>query len=285
VIGVGTWQLGGEWGHDFTQPEVDAILDQAADEGINLIDTAECYGDRVSEKLIGNYRERRRRERWIVATKFGHRFTGFLSREDDFSAGGAVRQLEASLRALRVETIDLYQFHSGSDEVFLNEDLWTALAREREAGKVRYLGVSIPSKGSVVQAREARRLGADVLQVVYNRLDQRPERDYFPYARNGDLGVLARVPLASGLLSGKYEVGSSFRPDDFRSSLGAERLERDLETVARLRRTEVPPGIPMARWALAWCLSNGAVSSVIPGCRNAEQVRANASAAELIPDE
>jgi aryl-alcohol dehydrogenase-like predicted oxidoreductase len=280
---VGTWQLGGEWGHDFTQPEVDGILDQAASEGINLIDTAECYGDHVSERLIGDYLKRRERGRWIIATKFGHYFTGFLERKDDFSPAGAINQLDASLRALRIETVDLYQFHSGSDEMFLNEDLWTALAGLQRLGKIRHLGVSIPSKGSEVQAREARRLGAEVLQVVYNRLDRRPERDYFPHARTGNLGILARVPLASGLLSGKYAAGAIFPADDFRSSLGAERIRRDLEAVARLRQTEVPPGASMAQWALAWCLSNPIVTSVIPGCKSREQVHANALAANLLP--
>ncbi len=281
VIGVGTWQLGGEWGHDYTQAEADAILDQAAADAINLIDTAECYGDHVSEKLIGDYLSRRNRDRWILATKFGHHFTGFLSRTADFTAAGAVAQMEASLRALRVDAIDLYQFHSGSDEDFLNEDLWEALAREQRAGKIRHLGVSIPSKGSEVQATEARRLGAEVLQVVYNRLDRRPEHDYFPHAQRGDLGILARVPLASGLLSGRYDTGALFPENDFRSSLGAKRLQRDLETVARLRETEVPEGVPMAAWALAWCLSNPAVSCVIPGCKSPEQVHANAVAADL----
>src|SRR5512141_774453 len=113
VIGVGTWQFGGEWGRNFSQAEVDAILDQAAELGINLIDTAECYGDHLSESLIGDYLSRRDRSRWILATKFGHRFNRFLDRTEQFSADGVHRQLEASLRLLRVETIDLYQFHSG----------------------------------------------------------------------------------------------------------------------------------------------------------------------------
>ena len=108
VIGVGTWQFGGEWGVDFTQPQVDAILDAAAESGINLIDTAECYGpDHLSEKFIGDYLSRRDRSRWIVATKFGHHFNSFLNRNDDFSIAGVEKQLNDSLKALRVETIDL----------------------------------------------------------------------------------------------------------------------------------------------------------------------------------
>ena len=121
AIGLGTWQFGGEWGHAFSQADADAILDKAAEVGINLIDTAECYGDRTSESLIGDYLSRHDRAGWIVATKFGHGFKGFMERSEDFSTAGVLRQLEGSLRALRVEAIELYQFHSGSDNQFQNK--------------------------------------------------------------------------------------------------------------------------------------------------------------------
>src|SRR3974390_1136746 len=137
VIGVGTWQFGGEWGRNFSQAEVDAILDQAAELGINLIDTAECYGDHLSERLIGDYLTRRDRSRWVIATKFGHRFNKFLDRTDDFSAAGVGQQLQASLKALRVQAIDLYQFHSGSDALFLNDAMWAVLAEQQRAGLIR----------------------------------------------------------------------------------------------------------------------------------------------------
>src|SRR4051812_2375184 len=109
VIGVGTWQFGGEWGREFQQSEVDAILDKAAEHGLNLIDTAECYGDHKSESLIGDYLSRRDRGRWIVATKFGHHFHAFMRRTWDSTSADVLKQLEDSLRALRVEAIDLYQ--------------------------------------------------------------------------------------------------------------------------------------------------------------------------------
>lgn len=278
MVGVGTWQFGGEWGHDFTQPEVDQILDRAEAEGINLIDTAECYGDHLSERLIGDYLKRRDRSRWVIATKFGHDFTGYLDRREDFSAKDVLRQLEDSLRALGVECIDVYQFHSGTDESFLNEELWTMLDGQKKAGKVRHLGVSITSRGSELQAREAKRVGAEVLQVVYNRLDQRPESLYFPSAAQDQLGILARVPLASGLLSGKYKPGATFPENEFRSSFGAKKLESDLREVERLREAEVPKGMPMAEWALRWCLQNPLVTAVIPGCKSPAQVTANAAA-------
>jgi len=179
VIGLGTWQFGGEWGRAFAQTDADAILDAAAQAGINLLDTAECYGDHLSERLIGDYLSRHDRSRWIVATKFGHHFNRFMDRTDDFSPAGARAQLEASLRALRVDAIDLYQFHSGSDAAFLNEELWSFLNEQRRAGKIRHLGVSILGKGSELQARDARRFGAEALQVIYNRLDRRPEQTVF----------------------------------------------------------------------------------------------------------
>ena len=283
VIGVGTWQFGGEWGVDFSQAQVDAILDTAADGGINFIDTAECYGpDHLSEKLIGNYLARRDRSRWLVATKFGHRFNSFLNRDDDFSIAGVGAQLDASLAALRVETIDLYQFHSGADTVFQNQELWDFLAGQKRAGKIRHLGVSILQKGSELQAREAAAFGVEALQVFYNRLDRRAEEIYFPHAEKNQLGVLARVPLASGLLSGKYQPGATFAANDVRGRFDAEKLQRDLAEVACLQKMEVPPGVPMAQWAMAWCLKNPIVTTLIPGCKNPEQVKANAAAAELL---
>jgi aryl-alcohol dehydrogenase-like predicted oxidoreductase len=279
---VGTWQFGGEWGRAFAQAEADAILDEAAARGMNLIDTAECYGDHLSEKLIGDYLSRHDRERWVVATKFGHHFHGFMDRTEDFSPEDVRRQLEASLRALRVERIDLYQFHSGADEAFANDALWSMLADQKRAGKVGHLGISIRGKGSALQAREARRVGAEALQVIYNRLDRRPEEAVFPQARQDGLGILARVPLASGLLSGKYRPGASFSPGDVRATFESAKLQADLEEAERIRRGEVPPGVPMSQWALAWCLKNPAVSSVIPGCKDPAQVAANAAAADLL---
>jgi aryl-alcohol dehydrogenase-like predicted oxidoreductase len=282
VIGLGTWQFGGEWGRTFSQAEVDAILDRGAELGINLIDTAECYGDHLAESLVGDYLARRDRSRWIVATKFGHHFNKFMDRTDAFSAADARRQLEASLRALRVERIDLYQFHSGPDAAFLNEELWAALAEEKGAGRIGHLGVSISQKGSETQAREARRLGLETLQVFYNRLDRRAERMYFPAARRDSLGVLARVPLASGLLSGKYHAGVVFQPNDVRATFDPEKMRKDLAEVENIRAAEVPAGVPLSQWAIAWCLKDAAVSATIPGCKDAGQVAANAAAADLL---
>jgi len=284
VVGLGTWQLGGEWGRDFTQADVDAILDRAAEAGINLIDTAECYGDHLAERLVGDYLSRHERDRWIVATKFGHGFNGFMDRTDRFRPEEVRDQLIASLRALRTDRIDLYQFHSGSDDAFLDDGLRTVLEDARRSGMVRNLGVSVRGTGSEVQVREAFGRGYGVLQVVYNRLDVRAESDVFPHARRYGLGILARVPLGSGLLSGKYEALDKFGANDYRSTLGKEEIARRVHEAERFADEELPLGVSRVRWALAWCLRDPVVAAVIPGAKSPEQVAENASAADLLSD-
>lgn len=281
VIGVGTWQFGGEWGQTYTQQEADAILDRAAELGINLIDTAECYGDHLSESFIGDYLSRRNREDWIIATKFGHQFHERFTRTDEFKPEEVIRQLDASLKALRTDIIDLYQFHSGPDAAFDNDDLWTLLDKQVQAGKIRHLGTSIGSNANIHQTDASTPYNSKVIQVVYNRLDRTPEEQVFPSCERQDLGVLARVPLASGYLSGKYKPGAVFDPTDVRSRHDREATLHKLQEVERIGREEVPEGVDMAVWALAWCLKHPAVTAVIPGCKNPEQVSSNASAAEL----
>ncbi|MBN2471644.1 MAG: aldo/keto reductase [Anaerolineae bacterium] len=283
VVGVGTWQFGGEWGRSYTQPEADAILSRAKARGINLIDTAECYGDHVSERLVGDFLRRDNREDWIIATKFGHRFTANFTRDELWSADDVRQQLEDSLRALHTDFIDLYQFHSGDDAAFDNDDLWTMLAKQVEAGKIRHLGISISSQGDRRhQVQQATAVGASAIQVVYNRLEREPEAEILPLCIEQNLGVLARVPLASGFLSGKYRPGAQFtNKDDVRSLRDQEKITAQLREVEAIQRDEVPEGVPMAAWALAWCLQHPAVSCVIPGCKTPEQVDSNADAAEL----
>jgi aryl-alcohol dehydrogenase-like predicted oxidoreductase len=282
VVGVGAWQYGGEWGKRFTQQEVDRLLGRAREVGINLIDTAECYGDHLSESLIGPSIKKDRGD-WVIATKFGHKFHRNFERTEHWSPQEVVEQLEASLKALRTDYVDLYQFHSGGDKAFDRGDLWEALGKQVEAGKVRYLGISISSKReNLYQTERAAAVGAGVIQVVYNRLDRRPEERALPSCRDQDLGVLARVPLASGLLSGKYQPGMQFtKGDDVRSLHDRDQVQRDLQLVREIQQAEVPDGVAMAPWALAWCLQHPAVTCVIPGCKTVEQLESNASAADL----
>jgi len=280
VIGVGTWQFGGEWGRDFRQQEVDAILGTAQDTGINFIDTAECYGDHLSERFIGTALAGRR-EQWILATKFGHHFHEAFKRSDHFDAADVSRQLDASLTALRTDYIDLLQCHSAKDDQFRTAGLWEALLAEKARGRVRHLGISISPNTNLYQTDRAALVGAGSIQVVYNRLQREPEEKIFPACRKQNLGVLARVPLASGFLSGKYRPGAVFPATDVREAWFKKDRDTKLVEVERLAATEVPAGVPMARWALAWCLRHPAVTAVIPGCKSPEQVRDNAAAADL----
>jgi myo-inositol catabolism protein IolS len=284
VIGIGTWQYGGEWGKDFGQYEVDAILDKANEKGINFLDTAECYGDHLSESLIGDYLSRNNREDWIVATKFGHHFHGNFERTRHWSANEVLKQLDASLKALRTDYIDLYQAHSCTDEEFNNDELWTMLDKQVEKGKIRNLGISLRSNEESYQTDRASGVNAGAIQVVYNRLDRKPEESIFPSSQNQNLGVLARVPLASGYLSGKYKPGATFSADDVRSKHDSEETAILLKQVEEIHKNEVPEGVPMATWALAWVLRHPAVTAVIPGCKTPEQVELNAKAAQLADD-
>jgi len=182
---------------------------------------------------------------------------------------------------LRTDHVDLLQFHSGNNAVFDNDELWAMLNRQVEAGKVRALGISINKKDGPSQVDQATRVGARVIQVIYNRLDRDPEHNVFPSCQRQNLGVLARVPLASGFLSGKYRPGTRFTGNDFRKTMDAADVDAKLRAVEDIARTEVPPGVDMATWALAWGLQHPAVTAVIPGCKSPEQVRANAAAAAL----
>jgi len=280
VVGVGTWQFGGDWGKTFEQDEVDAMLGRARELGINLIDTSACYGpDHLSEKLIGAFLAGDKREDWVVATKFGHK-PGWQPDE-------VRRSIEDSLRALRTDYIDLYQFHSGPDEVFDTPGLWEMLREQVEAGKLRHLGISIGSNDNIYQTAKATEVGAEAIQVVYNRLSKTPEERVFPSCIEQDLGVLARVPLASGFLSGKYGPDVQFPENDVRRRRDPEHIRNTVLEVQRIQKEEVPEGVNMAQWALAWCLIHPAVTCVIPGCKSVEQVEANAAAADLdiVPDD
>lgn len=284
VVGLGTWQFGGEWGKDFTQKEVDEIIQTAADSGINFIDTAECYGDHLSESLIGEH-IKSEREKWIVATKFGHHYHGFLERTRHFDPTDVVKQLDLSLKSLKTDYIDLYQMHSSTDDEFNTEGIWEELQRQKEKGKIRHIGLSITGNDNIFQTGQAENIHAESIQVVYNRLDRIPEKQVLPMCGDLNLGVLARVPLASGLLSGRYKPGYRFTGTNVRATRDRDETEKQLIEVEQIKNEEVPQGVSMATWALAWCLKNPLVTSVIPGCKNRKQVLSNAAASDLLKGE
>jgi aryl-alcohol dehydrogenase-like predicted oxidoreductase len=281
VIGMGTWQFGGEWGKEFAQDEVTAMLNRAKDLGINLIDTAECYGDHVSESLIGNAIDPKDRGDWIIATKFGHKYHGFLNRSEPRSVKDVRRQLEDSLKALKTEYVDIYQYHSWGDGQYFNNDVHAELEKMMEEGKVHHLGNSISKNDNVKQVQSSTKRYVQVIQLIYNRIDRTPEGTTFPVCLKQNLGVLARVPLASGYLTGKYKPGDRFPDGDVRARRDTKQLDEKLKEVERIRAKELPPGADMAQWALAWCLQHPAVAAVIPGCKDIQQVESNAAAADL----
>lgn len=287
VIGIGTYQFGGEWGKEFTQREVDAILGAGADCGINIIDTAECYGDHLAEQLVGEYL-RHNRSRWILATKFGHRFHGFRDRSRHWRPEEVRRQIDESLRALRTDYIDILQYHSPSNEELLSSGLAELLELEVQAGKIRHLGISLKKdlclNSDIVQVQKTPELNVQVMQILYNRLQREAENGILPLCRELDLGVITRVPLASGLLSGKYKNGNSFPDNDVRALRDRAELEEQLREVEKVQREELPEGMFLSSWALAWCLRNPAVSCLIPGCKSVQQVLQNAQGAELLEE-
>jgi myo-inositol catabolism protein IolS len=279
AVGIGTWQLGNHWGKCFEQSEVDVIFARAAEIGINMVDTAECYGHHISENFVGNA-IKSMRARWIVATKFGHNRSSDLPAETHWQASQVQLQLDASLRALQTDYIDIYQFHSGTREQLDNDELWTMLNKQVEAGKIRFLGISIGQPNQLYQVDRASALGVSVIQTIYNAINTKAAETVLPSCQRQDLGVLARVPLASGFLSGKYQPDAHFPADDVRAERKAEVNEQQITQALEILK-QVPPGVEPASWACAWCLQHPAISTVIPGIKSIQQLEINAAGAHL----
>jgi aryl-alcohol dehydrogenase-like predicted oxidoreductase len=279
AVGIGTWQLGNQWGKKFEQAEVDTIFARAEALGINIVDTAECYGHHVSESFIG-HAIKNSRDKWIIATKFGHNRGSDLPGEIHWQADQVQGQLEASLRALQTDYIDIYQFHSGTREQLDNDDLWTMLNKQVEAGKIRFLGISIGQPNQLYQVDRATALGVSVIQTIYNAINAKAAETVLPSCMRQDLGVLARVPLASGFLSGKYQPGAQFGDNDVRGERKPEVNEQQIVQALEVLK-QVPAGVNAASWACNWCLQHPAISAVVPGIKSIEQLEINAAGADL----
>ncbi|TCU36648.1 aldo/keto reductase [Rhizobium azibense] len=288
-VGFGAWQIGGSWG-DVSETDGRTALNAALDAGVTFIDTADVYGDGRSEKIVADVVRNRGGTRPMVATKAGRRLNPHV-------AGGYTKAnlegfIDRSLKNLQVDSLDLVQLHCPPTEVLYRQEAFDGLNELQRAGKIKGYGVSVSTVEEGLKAIEFP--GVESIQIIYNIFRQRPDRLFFQEARRRNVAVIARVPLASGLLSGKISRDTKFASDDHRNfnrhgeafdvgeTFAGVPFEVGLQAVEEVRKL-VPQGTSMAAFALRWILMNDAVTVVIPGARNAEQARANAAAADLAP--
>jgi aryl-alcohol dehydrogenase-like predicted oxidoreductase len=288
-ISLGTWALGGEWGA-VGEDDAYAALNRAVDLGVNFLDTADVYGDGRSEKLIGRLLKDRPNDEIFVATKAGRRLEPHTA--EGYNHENLSDFVERSLKNLGVETLDLLQLHCPPTEAYRQDSTFEALDRLRETGKVRNYGVSVEK---VEEARMALSYpNVKTVQIIFNILRQKPAEEFFPLAEERNVGVLTRVPLASGLLSGKMSADRAFAEDDHRSfnregeafdrgeTFSGVNFETGLEAAEELKEL-VPEGHTLAQFALRWILMHPAVSCAIPGGKNPSQVEDNVAAAQMPP--
>lgn len=288
-IGFGAWQIGGAWG-DVSEADGRAALNAALDAGMTFIDTADVYGDGRSEKIIADVLKDRGGARPMVATKAGRRLSPHVA--DGYTKENLEGFIDRSLKNLGVERLDLVQLHCPPTEVFYRPEVFAALEEIKAAGKIANYGVSVEKVEEALKAIEYP--GVVSVQIIYNMFRQRPARLFFQEAARRNVAVIARVPLASGLLSGKISRETAFAADDHRNfnrngeafdvgeTFAGVPFEAGLQAVEEIRAL-VPAGESMAAFALRWILMADAVSVVIPGARNAAQAKANAAAASLPP--
>ncbi|PTX91472.1 aldo/keto reductase [Opitutus sp. ER46] len=287
-VGLGTWQLGANWGN-VTDDVALATLRAAWDAGTTLFDTADVYGAGRSETLIGRFL-RETRAKVFVATKLG-RFSppGWPG---NFTRAAIREHTEASLRRLGVETLDLTQLHCIPFEVLQRGEVFEHLRELKREGKIRDFGVSVESMAEADFC--VRQPGLASLQIIFNVFRQKPIHTLFAEARQRNVALLVRLPLASGLLAGKFTTATTFPADDHRNFNRDGQQFNVGETFAGLPFAKgvaladalkplVPAGLTLAELALRWCLDFEAVSVIIPGAKNPEQARANVRASERSP--
>jgi aryl-alcohol dehydrogenase-like predicted oxidoreductase len=287
-ISFGAWAIGGSWG-EVEDKESIAALHAALDSGINFIDTADVYGDGRSERLIAQVLKDRAGERVYIATKAGRRLNPHVA--DGYNKENLTRFVERSLQNLQTDALDLVQLHCPPTEVYYRQEVFAALDDLVAQGKIRYYGVSVEKVEEALKAIEYPNVQS--VQIIFNMFRLRPAGLFFQEAKQRKVGILARVPLASGLLTGKIKRDTQFAQDDHRNFnrhgeafdvgetfSGVEDFERGLRAVEEIRPF-VPEGATMAQLALRWILMFDAVSCAIPGAKNPEQAQQNAAAADL----
>ncbi|HEX4809364.1 MAG TPA: aldo/keto reductase [Bryobacteraceae bacterium] len=287
-VSLGAWQIGGAWG---SVPDDDAlrVLRAAFDSGINFIDTADVYGDGRSERFIAQAL-REHRGNVFVATKTGRRLSPHTAR--GYNRENLATFIERSLKNLERHALDLVQLHCPPTEVYYLPEVFGILDALKQQGKILHYGVSVEKVEEGLIAIEYP--GVETIQIIFNSFRQRPKELLFPLCIKRKVGVLARLPLSSGLLAGKIRRDSQFAADDHRNfnrngeqfdkgeTFSGIPLDTGLNAVEEVRKL-LPEGVSMANFALRWILDEPALSCVIPGARNEEQVRQNAAASDLLP--
>jgi aryl-alcohol dehydrogenase-like predicted oxidoreductase len=280
-ISLGTWQVGGKWGEPFSHANADHILNAAVDAGINFIDTADVYGDGESEKAVGRL-VRNRSERVYVATKCGRRLQPHTA--EAYQPAALRGFVEDSLRNMGLETLDLVQLHCPPTEVYYRPEIFEVFDRLKEEGKIQNLGVSVEKVEEGLKAIEY--ANVTTLQVIFNMFRQRPAELLFKEAQRRNVGIIVRVPLASGLLTGKFSAQTTFAPDDHRNfNRDGEAFDKGetfagvdyntgLAAVEELKNI-FPDQPSLAVQALRWILMFPEVSCIIPGASRPEQLLSN----------
>lgn len=288
-VGFGAWAIGGAWG-DVSEADARAALHAALDNGTTFIDTADVYGDGRSEKIIADVMKERGGERPFIATKAGRRLDPHVS--EGYNKQNLTAFVERSLKNLAIDCLDLVQLHCPPTEVFYRPDVFEVMEEMVTAGKIRNYGVSVEKVEEGLKAIEYP--GVASVQIIYNIFRQRPSGLFFREAKAKNVGVIVRVPLASGLLTGKMTKETAFAADDHRAfNRNGEAFDKGetfagvpfdvaLEAIEEIRRL-VPDNITMAQFALRWILMEESVGVVIPGAKNAAQAAANAAASDVAP--
>lgn len=288
-ISFGAWAIGDAWGELVSESDALAALHASIDHGVNFIDTADVYGDGRSERFIAQVLKERSEQIYVV-TKAGRRLNPHLA--SGYNRENLTAFIERSLKNLGVEALDLVQLHCPPTEVYYMPETFGLLDDLMQAGKIKYYGVSVEKVEEALKAIEYPNVQS--VQIIFNIFRQRPAELFFERAKQRQVGILARVPLASGLLTGKMRANTTFHPEDHRhfnrhgqafdvgETFSGVDYDTGLAAVEKLRQF-VPTGATMAQFALRWILMFDAVSCAIPGAKNPQQAVDNVRAADLPP--
>ena len=286
-IGLGTWQVGGKWGSPFNDKTADELINTAIDNGVNFIDTADVYENGLSETAVGRV-IRSRSERIYVATKCGRHINPHLN--EGYQPKVLQKFVEDSLKRTGLETLDLIQLHCPPGEVYYRPEIFELFNRLKEQGKIQNLGVSVEKVEEGLKAIEYPNV--TTVQIIFNLFRQRPSELFFKEAQKKDIGIIARVPLASGLLTGLFDSKTTFGAEDHRNfnrngaafdkgeTFSGINYELGLQAVEALKNL-FPDSTNLAPIALQWILSFNEISCIIPGASKASHVLSNVSVIDL----